>query len=94
MLEYSNNFIANDLFLLLGMRATGLPLDMAKAQRAADAWARETFGWRDHRIEDGAGLSPGNRLSARQLLDAVKAFAPYRELLPSQNGAVRAKTGT
>jgi len=94
MLEYSNNFIANDLFLLLGDAGDGLPLDMAKAQRAADAWARETFGWRDHRIEDGAGLSPGNRLSARQLLDAVKAFAPYRELLPSQNGRVRAKTGT
>jgi serine-type D-Ala-D-Ala carboxypeptidase/endopeptidase (penicillin-binding protein 4) len=94
MLEYSNNFIANDLFLLLGDDGDGLPLDMAKAQRAADTWARTTFGWRDHRIEDGAGLSPGNRLSARQLLDAVKAFAPYRDLLPSQNGRVRAKTGT
>ena len=94
MLEYSNNFIANDLFLLLGDDGDGLPLDMAKAQRAADSWARTTFGWRDHRIEDGAGLSPGNRLSARQLLDAVKAFAPYRDLLPSQNGRVRAKTGT
>jgi D-alanyl-D-alanine carboxypeptidase/D-alanyl-D-alanine-endopeptidase (penicillin-binding protein 4) len=94
MLEYSNNFIANDLFLLLGDAGDGLPLDTAKAQRAADAWARKAFGWRDHRIEDGAGLSPGNRLSARQLLDAVKAFAPYRELLPSQNGRVRAKTGT
>jgi D-alanyl-D-alanine carboxypeptidase/D-alanyl-D-alanine-endopeptidase (penicillin-binding protein 4) len=94
MLEYSNNFIANDLFLLLGDAGDGLPLDTAKAQRAADAWARKTFGWRDHRIEDGAGLSPGNRLSARQLLDAVKAFAPYQDLLPSQNGRVRAKTGT
>ena len=94
MLEYSNNFIANDLFLLLGDDGDGQPLSTAKAQRAADAWARKTFGWRDHRIEDGAGLSPGNRLSARQLLDAVKAFAPYRELLPSQNGRVRAKTGT
>ena len=94
MLEFSNNFIANDLFLLLGDPGDGAPLDMAKAQRAADAWARKTFAWRDHRIEDGAGLSPGNRLSARQLLDAVKAFAPYRDLLPAQNGRVRAKTGT
>lgn len=94
MLEFSNNFIANDLFLLLGDAADSAPLDMAKAQRAADAWARKTFGWRDHRIDDGAGLSPGNRLSARQLLDAVKAFAPYRDLLPAQNGRVRAKTGT
>jgi D-alanyl-D-alanine carboxypeptidase/D-alanyl-D-alanine-endopeptidase (penicillin-binding protein 4) len=94
MLEYSNNFIANDLFLLLGAGGGGEPLTTGRAQRAAEAWAREAFGWRDHRIEDGAGLSPGNRLTARQLLTAVKAFAPHRELLPSQNGRVRAKTGT
>jgi len=94
MLEYSNNFIANDLFLLLGDSDKGQPLSIARAQGAARNWAEKTFGWRDFRIEDGAGLSPGNRLSARQLLEAVKAFAPYRELLPSQNGRVRAKTGT
>jgi len=47
-----------------------------------------------YRIEDGAGLSRGNRLSARQLLEAVNTFAPYRALLPEQNAQVRAKTGT
>ena len=94
MLEYSNNFIANDLFLLLGDDGDGRPLSTPKAQRAAGAWVEATFRWRDYRIEDGAGLSPGNRLSARQLLDAVKAFSPHRDLLPRQNGRVRAKTGT
>ncbi len=94
MLEYSNNFIANDLFLLLGDRGDGRPVSIAGAQRTAAAWADKTFGWRGHRIEDGAGLSRGNRLSARQLLDAVRAFAPYRDLLPRQNGSVLAKTGT
>lgn len=94
MLEYSNNFIANDLFLLLGDDGDGRPLSTTKAQRAAGAWVEATFSWRDYRIEDGAGLSPGNRLSARQLLDAVKAFSPHRDLLPRQNGRVRAKTGT
>jgi D-alanyl-D-alanine carboxypeptidase/D-alanyl-D-alanine-endopeptidase (penicillin-binding protein 4) len=94
MLEYSNNFIANDLFLLLGDDGDGQPLSMAKAQRAAGARVEKAFGWRDYRIEDGAGLSPGNRLSARQLLDVVKAFSPHRELLPTQNGRVCAKTGT
>ncbi len=94
MLEYSNNFIANDLFLLLGDRGDGAPLSMTKAQQTAAAWVDRTFGWRGHRIEDGAGLSPGNRLSARQLLAAVKAFAPYRDLLPARNGEIRAKTGT
>jgi D-alanyl-D-alanine carboxypeptidase/D-alanyl-D-alanine-endopeptidase (penicillin-binding protein 4) len=94
MLEYSNNFIANGLFLLLGQAGANQSLTLAGSQRAMTRWAGERFRWRDFVIEDGAGLSRGNRLSARQLLDAVKAFAPYRDLLPEQNSRIRAKTGT
>ena len=94
MLEYSNNFIANYLFVLLGGQEGERGLDMAGAQRAARRWVEKNFGWRDYRIEDGAGLSRANRLSARQLLEAVKAFTPYRDLLPAQEGVARAKTGT
>ncbi|MCG6862777.1 MAG: D-alanyl-D-alanine carboxypeptidase [Chromatiaceae bacterium] len=94
MLEYSNNFIANALFLKLADKSNGRPLSMSDAQGAFSHWVDQTFGWRGYRIDDGAGLSRGNRLSARQLLDVVSAFAPYKELLPKQNAGVRAKTGT
>lgn len=94
MLKYSNNFIANDLFLLLADHGDGRPVSMPEAQRAAADWVNRTFRWRDFRIEDGAGLSRGNRLSARQLLDTVKAFGAYRDLLPEHGGRVMAKTGT
>lgn len=96
MLEYSNNFIANQIFLMLAGDPGAAGLDMPRAQRALTRWAVERFGWRDFRIEDGAGLSRGNRLSARQLADVVEAFAGHRDLLPEQPGqrAVRAKTGT
>ncbi|WP_295885883.1 D-alanyl-D-alanine carboxypeptidase/D-alanyl-D-alanine-endopeptidase [uncultured Thiohalocapsa sp.] len=94
MLEYSTNFVANDLFLLLGER--GGRSSMAQSQRALEDWARRKFGWRDFVIEDGAGLSRGNRLSGRQLIDVLDAMAPYRNLVPAQDGNpnVRAKTGT
>ena len=94
MLEYSNNFIANYLFVRLGGEEGARGLDMASAQQAARRWVDRTFGWRDYRIEDGAGLSRANRLSARQLLAAIKAFTPFRDLLPAQEGVARAKTGT
>ncbi|MBP6583548.1 MAG: D-alanyl-D-alanine carboxypeptidase [Chromatiaceae bacterium] len=94
MLEYSNNFIANYLFVMLGGKEGQRGLDMAKGQEAARRWVDKEFRWRDYRIEDGAGLSRANRLSARQLLEVVKAFAPYRELLPAHEGVARAKTGT
>ena len=95
MLAYSSNFIANDLFLLLSDpsgQARGL--NTKTAQRRMEAWFAKELGWRGHRIEDGAGLSRGNRLSARQLVSALQAFAPYLDLLPRQNDQIRAKTGT
>jgi len=95
-LEYSNNFVANSLFLRLADPNGGGRISMAAAQRAMTNFARRRFGWSDFSVEDGAGLSRGNRLSARQLVDVMEAFAPYRDLMPAQDGnsSVRAKTGT
>jgi D-alanyl-D-alanine carboxypeptidase/D-alanyl-D-alanine-endopeptidase (penicillin-binding protein 4) len=94
MLQYSTNFVANSLFLTLGER--GASSSMAASQRQIEAWARKRFGWRNFSIEDGAGLSRGNRISGRQMLDVLHGMAPYRRLLHQQdnNPRVRAKTGT
>jgi serine-type D-Ala-D-Ala carboxypeptidase/endopeptidase (penicillin-binding protein 4) len=96
MLKYSNNFIANSLFLRLADPDGRGQVSVVDARRAMMDFAHQRFDWRDAAIEDGAGLSRGNRLSARQLVELLDAFAPYRNLLPEQDGnpAVRAKTGT
>lgn len=94
MLEYSNNFVANGLFLKLADRGDGGPITIAQAQQAMAGWIDKSFRWRDDRVEDGAGLSRGNRLSARQLVEVLGAFAPYRNLLPRQGDLILAKTGT
>jgi D-alanyl-D-alanine carboxypeptidase/D-alanyl-D-alanine-endopeptidase (penicillin-binding protein 4) len=94
MLEYSNNFVANGLFLKLADRGDGGPITLVQAQQAMARWIDKSFRWRDYRVEDGAGLSRGNRLSARQLVDVLEAFAPYRSFLPRQGDAILAKTGT
>ncbi len=94
MLEYSNNFIANQLFILLGDADVGQPLTVNDARQAMNHWASERFGWKGFRVEEGAGLSRKNRISGRQMLTLLKAFAPYRELLPEEASGVLAKTGT
>jgi serine-type D-Ala-D-Ala carboxypeptidase/endopeptidase (penicillin-binding protein 4) len=96
MLEYSNNFIANAFFLRLANPRGDGQASMASAKRAMTDFARKRFGWSDFTIDDGAGLSRANRLSARQLVELLEAFAPYRDLMPVQrdNPSVRAKTGT
>jgi D-alanyl-D-alanine carboxypeptidase/D-alanyl-D-alanine-endopeptidase (penicillin-binding protein 4) len=94
MLEYSNNFVANGLFLRLADTGDGHPLTLEAAQRAMAGWVDRTFGWKGYRIEEGAGLSRGNRISARQLLEVLHRFAAHRHLLEEQQPGVRAKTGT
>ncbi len=93
MLQYSTNFIANQLFLNLGAEAYGAPATMEKAIRHAQREIAETFGWQDFRIVEGSGLSRDNRLTARQLTELLQAFQPWKELLPKRGG-VYAKTGT
>ncbi len=96
MLYNSSNFIANQLFLQLAEReANGKPITMAMASRSMMNWSKNRFHWNNYSILEGSGLSRGTKLSARQMMQVVKAFTPYRFLLRTfKKGKVMAKTGT
>lgn len=94
MLEYSNNFIANQLFLLMGASILEAPATMEKAQTVLNNFVNQHFDWQTFAIQDGAGLSRENRLSARQLIQVVQKFAKYRDLVPVQKPGIKAKSGT
>lgn len=98
-LEYSNNFIANQLFLLLGIQAPNDLISEHSSRLAMTQFLQSKYGnlryWQDFTIEEGAGLSRENRLSAKQILDVLRDFEPHKRLLKSyQNDSVNAKTGT
>ena len=94
MMASSSNFIANTLFIYMADDGNGNRLEMGKARASMKRWIDRNFGWKNYSVIEGSGLSRGNKLSARQMLEVVKAFEPYRELLPRYKGKVRAKTGT
>ena len=94
MMQYSTNFIANQLALNLSREITGVP---ASAETVASVYQQRLtaqFGWQDFTVKEGAGLSRENRLSPEQLMDVLKAFAPWRDLLPEIEPNVYAKSGT
>ena len=94
MLEYSNNFIANQLFLMLGAEKLDVPAAFDKSRQMLTQFVDRHFQWQQYAVYDGAGLSINNRLSARQLIDIAQKFAPYRNLMPSQKQVIKAKSGT
>lgn len=94
MLEFSNNFIANQLFLALGADIYHAPADINKSQAVVNEYIKRNFNWANHIIIEGAGLSRKNRMSAEQLIDVLDRFKPYRYLMPSQTQNIFAKSGT
>jgi D-alanyl-D-alanine carboxypeptidase/D-alanyl-D-alanine-endopeptidase (penicillin-binding protein 4) len=95
LLLYSNNFIANQLFLACGAKRFGFPATWAKGRQAvSDLFARK-MGFTDDRLHfvEGSGLSRKNRVSPATMLKVLKAFKPQAELLPIHGGSL-VKSGT
>ncbi len=93
LLFYSNNYIANQLFIAAGAKQFGPPGTLAKGVRAATMYADNVLGIKGLQIEEGSGLSRGNRLSARMLEKILAAFESHRGLMRKENGQYF-KTGT
>ncbi|MFT7525790.1 MAG: D-alanyl-D-alanine carboxypeptidase/D-alanyl-D-alanine-endopeptidase (penicillin-binding protein 4), partial [Arenicella sp.] len=104
-LEYSNNFIANQLFLLLAQDQKGEQLNFAKSDVYVKQQLASMFAKPQPRVDDGAGLARSNRVSAQQLNQILAELKPYQDLLKLYNLKVprvsdinstyaRAKTGT
>ncbi len=100
--KYSNNVMARQLFLTLGLQQRGIGSEPA-ARDAIGAWLRDTIGARaaDVAIDNGAGLSREARISAdalAALLQAGWASPVMPEFLASlpilgQDGTLRKARG-
>lgn len=95
MLEYSNNFIANQLFLACGAKRFGSPASWEKGQRAMAEFLREKvrLAPQEFTVEEGSGLSRKNRITPQAMMTLLRAFRPYADLMPTRHG-VLVKTGT
>lgn len=93
MLKYSNNFIANQLFLVSGAQVLGPPATLQKAVVVTKDVARAQIGIKDFQIVEGSGLSRENKFTAWQFMKVLRAFYPYSHLLKERN-QVLYKTGT
>ena len=99
LLRYSNNFIANQLFLTLAAQSSGYPVtsEVARAvlqQQLAGLYG-DSFG-RDPQsllMLEGSGLSRTQRSSGAGMMHILEVFKPYADLLPEVNGVLR-KSGT
>ncbi len=95
LFEYSNNFIANQIFLACGAEKYGYPATWDKARAAVADFHGRQFGFADAdlHLEEGSGLSRHNRVSVRAMLAVLDAFRPHAALLPARDQRLL-KSGT
>lgn len=86
MLEFSSNFLANQLFLTCGVKAAGFPATREKAILAARRFISEHRLSESMVIVEGSGISRENRVSASDLDDLLVLFEPYRNWMKRQGG--------
>jgi len=92
MFKYSNNFMANQIFLAMGAERFGPPAVPEKSRRVISDYLTAR-GIELFHVEEGSGLSRRTRVSAAQMSKVLHFFSPYRHLLPSE-GPAYFKTGT
>ncbi|MGZ8401269.1 MAG: D-alanyl-D-alanine carboxypeptidase/D-alanyl-D-alanine-endopeptidase [Methyloceanibacter sp.] len=88
----SNNYIANQVFLEIGGTLGG-PVSLEKSLKVANAMLAANGLADAIHLEEGSGISRGNRFTARGLAEVLHLFEPHATLLRSGKGALF-KTGT
>ncbi len=99
LLQYSNNFIANQLFLTMGAQEYGYPATMEAAREVLvqrlQAMYGDGYGNRPDRllVHEGSGLSRDQRTTAAAMMHIMETFRPHVALLAEVDGVHR-KSGT
>ncbi len=91
----SSNFMANQLYLAVGVARYGLPATWEKSRKAMNDFIYSSLKLTDKQITmvEGSGLSLKNRISPEGMILVLEKFEPYTSLIPLKYG-VRMKSGT
>jgi D-alanyl-D-alanine carboxypeptidase/D-alanyl-D-alanine-endopeptidase (penicillin-binding protein 4) len=95
MLLYSNNYMANQIYLNCGIKTYGYPATWAKAAKAMEFFlSSKNLIQGDIKIMDGAGLSTENRINCATMIAILQEFRPYIHMLPLKKETFPLKSGT
>jgi len=93
LLEFSSNFIANQIFLTMGAEAFGAPATLDKGRRVVEEYIRAALPGAKIVVVEGSGISRGNRICANDMDAILVRFQPFRRLMRHREGEWF-KTGT
>ncbi|MCP4757389.1 MAG: hypothetical protein GY866_41545 [Proteobacteria bacterium] len=95
LFKYSNNFIANQVFLVIGGERKGYPATLEKSQAVFNDFAERTLDIESGEfiVDEASGISAKNRITGKIMMRILEKFRDYSHLLSLKNG-IRVKSGT
>lgn len=95
MMLYSNNYIANQVFLTMGAEEYGYPATWEKGIKFLAHYLGINFPEykNEIKVSEGSGISRDNRITPRAFMEILKRYKPYAQTLPLDRG-IYAKSGT
>ncbi|MBU3914889.1 D-alanyl-D-alanine carboxypeptidase [bacterium] len=95
MLEYSNNFIANQIFLIVGAEEKGFPATLDKSRLVFKEHLRRKWSFEEKKVQldEASGISKRNRITGKTMMTILEKFRVHSNLLKLKRG-IRLKSGT
>ncbi len=95
LLKYSNNFIANQIFLTIGAEKKGYPATLEKSQSFFENYIKTKMNLTEQELVmcEGSGISRNNKITGNVMMHIMEEFRGSADLLSKKRGAL-AKSGT
>lgn len=94
LLLYSNNYIANQVFLICGAESQGYPASWEKSRNTVETFlSRLGLTSAEIHMVEGSGLSRDNHVTPAAMLKILNHFKPYAHLLTNDQD-ILIKSGT
>ena len=93
LLESSNNFMINQIFLFIGTRDFGYPATLDKSIAAFNKFIRNIINVPEMQITEASGLSRENKISCIEMNLILNLFKKFKHILIRRNEG-NFKTGT
>ncbi len=96
LLKYSNNFIANQIFLTIGAEKKGYPATLEKGKAVFEKYIKTKLNLTSDELVmyEGSGISRSNKVTGNVMTGIMEEFRTYADLLSSRKNGVLAKSGT
>jgi D-alanyl-D-alanine carboxypeptidase/D-alanyl-D-alanine-endopeptidase (penicillin-binding protein 4) len=92
LLQYSNNFIATQILLVMGAEILGAPATVSKGVEVLNHYYRRELKIDSGRIVEASGISRQNSLTVRSVLKILERYEPHHALM-RREGRQFYKTG-